>query len=349
MSNSAPPSNSCLIVGAGICGLIAARTLIDAGHHVTVLDKGRGVGGRMATRRFGGDRFDHGTQFFTARDSSFNTLVREWRQAGILEKWSTGFPSEESAAHGDHHACYRGIEGMNRIPKHLTAGVKIRTGVQGKSITRIPSGWAVTDADDVCYRTNSLILTPPVPQSLALARTGNISLPDVVQKDLESIAYRRCIALLVRLPGPSCIPPPGAIWLPEEPVYWIADNQIKGTSSSSDRHGCLTLHAGPVFSERQWTADDALVAREMLHAAGKWIGTAPPVAWQIHRWRYAEPTRVHLEPYAALSGHSPVLFAGDAFAGPGVEGASRSGLAAARHIIERSGGRPAEPIFNLPA
>ncbi|MFW5789075.1 MAG: FAD-dependent oxidoreductase [Spirochaetota bacterium] len=55
------------VVGAGIAGLTAARRLVDASLDVTVLDKGRGVGGRMATRRFGGATrrfggatFDHG-------------------------------------------------------------------------------------------------------------------------------------------------------------------------------------------------------------------------------------------------------------------------------------------------
>lgn len=52
------------VVGAGIAGITAARTLAQAGWQVTVFEKSRGAGGRMATRRtaFGG--FDHGAQFF---------------------------------------------------------------------------------------------------------------------------------------------------------------------------------------------------------------------------------------------------------------------------------------------
>ncbi len=48
------------IVGAGIAGLAAARQLQSAGHEVQVIDKGCGVGGRMATRRIKGARLDHG-------------------------------------------------------------------------------------------------------------------------------------------------------------------------------------------------------------------------------------------------------------------------------------------------
>ncbi|MSO32728.1 MAG: FAD-dependent oxidoreductase, partial [Ilumatobacteraceae bacterium] len=56
-----------VVVGAGIAGLTAARALSHAGHSVIVLDKGRSVGGRMATRRIGDATVDHGAQFFTVR------------------------------------------------------------------------------------------------------------------------------------------------------------------------------------------------------------------------------------------------------------------------------------------
>ena len=81
-------ANSCVIVGAGISGLLAARELRDAGWDVVVLDKGRGVGGRMATGRFGGASFDHGTQFFTVRGDRFRGLVEGWLSAGVAEDYA---------------------------------------------------------------------------------------------------------------------------------------------------------------------------------------------------------------------------------------------------------------------
>lgn len=44
-------SSECIIVGGGISGLIIATLLQRRGMKVTVLDKGRGIGGRLATRR----------------------------------------------------------------------------------------------------------------------------------------------------------------------------------------------------------------------------------------------------------------------------------------------------------
>src|SRR4051812_5903801 len=67
-----------LIVGAGLAGLMAGHVLADAGKRVVLLDKGRSVGGRMATRRIGGGLADHGAQFFTVRDPEFGKFVERW-------------------------------------------------------------------------------------------------------------------------------------------------------------------------------------------------------------------------------------------------------------------------------
>ena len=56
-----------VIVGAGLAGLMAGRTLAAAGHELVLVDKGRSPGGRLATRRIGAAALDHGAQFFTVR------------------------------------------------------------------------------------------------------------------------------------------------------------------------------------------------------------------------------------------------------------------------------------------
>ncbi len=67
-------------------GLVAARRLSDArlggGADVVIVDKGRSVGGRLATRRIGSATVDHGAQFFTVRTPAFqhqvDDLARPW-------------------------------------------------------------------------------------------------------------------------------------------------------------------------------------------------------------------------------------------------------------------------------
>ena len=64
-----------LIVGAGLAGLCAARELQRAGRSICVLDKARGVGGRLASRRMGDAVLDHGAQYFTVRSELVRNLL----------------------------------------------------------------------------------------------------------------------------------------------------------------------------------------------------------------------------------------------------------------------------------
>ena len=110
-----------LVIGAGMAGLTSAAELQRAGCRVLVLDKGRGVGGRLASRRIEGAAFDHGAQFITARTSRFAELVEEGRRAGVVEEWHRG-----SFEGPDGHARWRGHPAMNAIAKHLAQGLAIR-------------------------------------------------------------------------------------------------------------------------------------------------------------------------------------------------------------------------------
>ncbi|MCA9619111.1 MAG: NAD(P)-binding protein [Myxococcales bacterium] len=76
---------------AGLSGCFAARTLADHGLAVTVFEKSRGLGGRMATRRHESQgqpsSFDHGAQYFTVRDERFRRYVAAWQERGIVAPW----------------------------------------------------------------------------------------------------------------------------------------------------------------------------------------------------------------------------------------------------------------------
>ena len=73
-----------IVIGAGISGLAAATELAKAGCRTIVLEKSRGIGGRMATRRVGPAVCDHGAQFFTVRTRAFGATVAEAHAAGLV-------------------------------------------------------------------------------------------------------------------------------------------------------------------------------------------------------------------------------------------------------------------------
>jgi renalase len=319
---------TCIIVGAGICGLIAADALQRAGVKVTVLDKGRGVGGRLATRRIQNGTFDHGAQYFTVRDSRFFSIVEEWLAAGIVEEWSRSFLTSAGPCSDESEPRYYGIGGMTGIAKYLARNIDVRLNEQVVLLSARQNLWYVETESGNTYQAESLILTPPVPQSLELVKHSGIPIPIREKRLLEAVTYLPCLGVLALLDSASKIPSPGGLWFYDSPVLWIGDNQQKGVSKAP----AVTIHANPAFSRAYWTADDQAIMHELLTHASPWLG-ASVVSAEIKRWRYSAPDSFVPEPCIFLAEPLPLLFAGDAFVSPCVEGAVLSGLAAAEHLL----------------
>lgn len=320
-------TKSCVVIGAGIAGLMAARLLQEQGIGVTILDKGRGVGGRMATRRIGKAVFDHGAQFFTARDPGFQTLISLWRTAGVAAEWCRGFATQEGSIQEDGHPRYRGAPGMTAVPKYLARGLQVFLEHRVVSIEAQGTQWTVrTDNGTICTA-DALLLTAPVPQSVAMLNAGGTTLLPNARADLEKICYDPCIALMVQ-PEESCLPAPGGMQLSGEPISWIGDNHQKGISPCP----AVTIHAGPEFSRTHWASEESALVPVLLSMASSWL-SEPITDIQVHRWRYAKPTVLHPDACLSFSYPLPLAFAGDAFGAPRVEGAALSGLAAAQALL----------------
>lgn len=316
-----------IVVGAGIAGLLAATQLQNAGWRTTVLDKSRGVGGRMATRRFDGAIFDHGAQFFTVRDAEFARWVDAWQAAGVVELWTDAFAKPGKQLERGGHRRYRGVPGMTGIAKHLAASLEVHLSEKVQSITNSDDQWRVVTEAGKQIAGDALILTPPVPQSLALLQALNI--PTAVHEALQNIRYDPCLAVMAIVEEPSAIPAPGALQIGGEPIHWIADNTQKGVSPDVR---ALTIHAGPVFSRDHFDDDPDRVAQMLFSAAAEWLPKGV-ISYQVHRWRYSIPKHPYPARMLLVKNPLPLLFAGDAFGGPRVEGAALSGLAAAQALL----------------
>jgi len=128
-----------IVIGAGVAGLSAASELHRQGKSVLVIDKGRGVGGRMATRRVGSLRMDHGAQFITIRDSRFESRVTPLLTTGELFPWSLGFPLwSDGSIHPrpEGHPRFACRSGMSALPKFLSQGLELSLGDAATKISR---------------------------------------------------------------------------------------------------------------------------------------------------------------------------------------------------------------------
>jgi renalase len=321
--------SSCLIVGAGISGLLAARTLAERGMRVTLIEKSMGVGGRMATRRIGKGACDHGAQYISVGRPEFGALVARWQQLGLVATWAENIPDSAGRYPGDVFPRFRGVPAMTAVPKFLASQLQIHCGQRALRADPTPTGWRVFSETGIEYAASALIVTLPVPQALALFadRPGGGIAIDL--EPIKKIAYSPVFAALYVLGGPSLIPTPGALFGAGEVVSWIVDNFQKGISPDATT---VTVHTRPSFTTAMFDAPDKDVLQKIAAEVAPLIGD-DIVEAQLHRWRYAEPTFVMPERFHVGSPEPILLFAGDGFGGSRIEAAALSGIAAAEHLI----------------
>ena len=319
-----------LIVGAGLAGLMAARVLVDQGLRVIVIDKGRSVGGRMATRRIDGGAADHGAQFFTVRDPEFGTFVERWIAEGLVFEWARGWSDGSLAVSRDGHPRYAVRGGMNALAKHLAKGLDVRIRANLVTVKPANGGWQIEYEAGTAQRGRALLLTPPVPQSLELLNAVPLTPED--RAALDAIEYSPSLTGMFRLDRAIRLPSPGAIQRPHANVRWIADNQRKGISPGAV---ILTAQAGATYSRQLWERGDAEILNALKVDLLPVLGDAKIVEAQLKRWRYAHPDQIYPEKcFVAADLSAPLVFAGDAFGAPRVEGAALSGMAAGRTLID---------------
>ena len=313
----------CLVIGAGISGLLVAKHLQSHGVKVTVIDKGRRPGGRVSTKEHTDGTFDHGAQFITTRDKLFRNVVEGWLAAGAVSPWYKG-PLGNMR--------YIGKGGMANLPAYLAQGLDIRSSETVSQINFRKSGWKVTTqpyggGKSIHHKGDFLIMTAPVPQSRALIDGSNVDLDYDDEEELAKIEHSKCISVMAYLSGPAGLPNPGAMDLNLGALRWLGDNNAKGISKTA---GTLTINSSAAFAEKYWDTPDDVRIPLILKAARPFL-KSDAITATAHQWGYSEPKRIYFEkkPFRKnyLLDESICLgMCGDGFGGSRVEAAALSGL-----------------------
>lgn len=313
------------IIGAGMAGLICAQRLTDAGYSVLVLEKSRGFGGRLATRRLHGTWADHGACYLQPQGELFANLVQSLCDRHILEAWQD-----------QPQPRYIAPAGMSSIGKFLAEGLPVQLNQRVTAIhPHSPNTWCLTLESSAQLTATAIVLAIPAPQALALlAPLGENIVGKAFLDNLTSVEFDPCISAIAGYPPTSPLPP-GKEWkFTDEPVLgWM------GLDSSKRPHPqqpVFVLQSNPNFAQLHLeTPDLQPVAQEMLQTAAHSLGLpwlATPDWIQVHRWRYAFPSRPW--PHPVLSAHSPLplVCCGDWCGGNLTEDAMMSGIAASVEI-----------------
>lgn len=301
------------IIGAGMAGLACAQALAAAGHEPRLFDKGRGVGGRLATRRGPDDlRFDHGAQYITARGTSFSDALARLRSDGVVHDWQAGAKP-----------ALVGAPSMNAIAKHLAKDRTIELQREAQGITHTPDGWAVSFQDGV-EMFDYLVATPPAPQLIDLLGADH-DLSD----DLSRVAYDPCWTLMAAFPSDAPFPF-AVIRDPEADLSWIAHDGAKPGRATL---GTWVAHASAAWSRAHLEHDKEEIAARMLALLADRLRVDPDLARHVaaHRWRYAQVTSPLGRPFLQ-SDDGRLFLGGDWCLAARVEAAWDSGRAIARAI-----------------
>ncbi|TSE18532.1 Renalase [Tepidimonas alkaliphilus] len=330
------------VVGAGMAGLTAARTLARAGLEVTLLDKSRGPGGRMATRHTEAGRFDHGAQFFTVRDARFERAlqatqapVAPWRATFVRVLSADGRLT--GALPPDGETRWVPVPGMNALPKAWVAqwladhpGARAHWNAPVQALRRERDGWRLQLADGdgttpaPAGPFDAVLLALPHPQALALL-TASALAADWQARLREEVAVAPCWTLMAAWPHRAG--PLGPAWDAARCLHprlaWVAREPSKPQRGGPER---WVAQASPAWSAEHLEDDAARVADQLRRALAEVTGIrAEPALAVAHRWRYAQTQRSLGEPFL-WDASAGLGVCGDWCLGHRVEHAFLSGL-----------------------
>ncbi len=353
-----------VIVGAGMAGLACATALGGSGNEIVLLDKGRGPGGRMSSRRnatpVGEAQFDHGAQYFTARDAHFCQQVEHWAATGVVAPWPPAGPE-----------AWVGVPAMNAPLRDMAAAQVVIWSAQVTQIETLQTAWclhvrrAATAAASAGPAAGA-----PAAASVTMTRAASMAtLAALTTDNLDHAHDMRLEAdlVLVAIPAEQAavlldsVAPDFAArartvqsqpnwtlmlafaealavqqhcWRGADRIAWAARNSAKPQRSGPES---WVVQASASWSQAHLDADPAWVSRTLQSALADLLGvTLPSPAFAAtHRWRYALPLAINA---GALFDRTRGLgVCGDWLIGGRVEAAWQSGTALAA-LVAATGG-----------
>ncbi|HEY9602243.1 MAG TPA: FAD-dependent oxidoreductase [Allocoleopsis sp.] len=336
------------IIGAGLAGLTCAQQLQQAGYSVVVVEKSRGVGGRVATRRLHDTRADHGLRYLESQGPLSQQLIEILDRRGIVQAWTDTIYELHSAESGNTpapHASkltrYVASTGMTAVAKFLASGLEIWLGQRVNAIApTAEQSWFLTLESGETLTAGAVVVAIPAPQALILLEPlAQTSIPAEFLDSLRSVEFSPCLSVMAGYPmATDELPLPDwkACTLPDDSdLAWIGLDSSKRLDAQIP---VFVLQSTAEFAQPYLDAADLKPAGQYLlsRAAQLLIPWLDRPDWlQVHRWRYAFPSRPLNRAYLDAATPSPLVCCGDWCGGKAIESALNSGLAAASQINQQ--------------
>ena len=288
-----PHQTKIAILGAGLAGLNLAK-LLQANAEIVLFEKSDKLGGRMATHRCNGFEFDHGAQYFTAKDPLFKDWVARLMDANVVASWPARFVEIEHRSMlsqrtwDDAFPHYVGIPSMNAIAQHLAEGLDVRFNQLITGIKPHRTKWLLETADGQFAEFDWVVSTLPAEQA-------QVILPDSYQqkKALQSVQMEPCFTLMLGYDS-ARHSAWDAAFISQSILSWVSVNSAK-----PNRAKPYTLVA---MSQNAWARDnfarpEAQIIAELLSelegVMGEKLGDATYI--KLKKWKYANADKQKTE------------------------------------------------------
>ncbi|GAB4241261.1 MAG: FAD-dependent oxidoreductase [Stanieria sp.] len=325
------------IIGAGLAGLTCAQHLQQQRYQVIVLDKSRGVGGRVATRRINNTCVDHGVPFLEIQGKQTEELIQQLTQAKILQLWDGKIyqlDSQNNLQPTPPIKRYIIPEGINTIAKYLARGLEINKQFQVTAIKPIENIWQILTESNEQIKAKAIVMAIPAPQALPILES---QVPTKLINQLRQVQFYPCITVMAGYDSQylSDLPSWQGVRINNQTdLIWIALDSSKRDTTTQP---VFVFHSTAEFTQKYLDATDLQPAgKQLLQQAAflllPWLDS--PQWLQVHRWRYSIPSHSLFLPCLSTTQPLPLVCCGDWCIGNGVEDALISGLASAAKISE---------------
>lgn len=312
-----------------MAGLSCAQALAEAGLEVRVFDKGRGPGGRMSTRRTEPWHFDHGTQYFTARDPAFQEQVMAWQSADTVESW-TGRLVElrNGASHPieDGQVRYVGTPRMNSMLRFVARNLELNLGLRVVSPIREDRGWRLIEiSGSELGLFQRVAVAVPAPQAVELLTPVPRLAGQAAEADMTP-----CWSIMLAFAEPLDLPFDGA-FVKDSSLAWVARNNSKPGRPAAES---WVLQATQDWSKQHLEGAGEQIAAALLTELSEVLNgkKLAPFARTTHRWRFAAVEKPIGRP-CLYDAELQIGACGDWCLEGRVEAAWLSGRALAEHIL----------------
>ncbi|MEG4208550.1 FAD-dependent oxidoreductase [Microcoleus sp. S13_B4] len=349
------------VIGAGMAGLSCAQRLRQAGYSVAVVEKSRGAGGRVATRRVQGSRADHGARYLEPQGDAVQGLIEALVDRHILKLWTdTVWEFRQGKLSPIPSSCYVAPAGMNAVGKYLAEGLEIWFGRRVQVISTTDNQmWnlSLEVTDDNLQTPQELIakavvVAIPAPQALMFLNSEIGFKPDFLEK-LRSVEYDPCITVMAGYSATkqkdlsNLNPQWKSVSFPDHAdLAWVG---LDSSKRLDPQQPVFVIHSSANLAERHLESVDLpTVGQELIARTSEYLipWLKQPEWLQVHRWRYAfcrNPLPVSCLP---AGGNLPLVCAGDLCGEGQIEGALRSGLAAANWVNSQLEDLPLDASLN---